>query len=112
MIDISRLTEEELDVLEINIRCQREKLKRKDNVKKLKLKGYKVTFYVRFDPERHKYCDVLFYGGALDTGHFADYLCDKIVGGLMLDFDFGPYGGVSYPHVEVATQQEIEDEFW
>ena len=109
MIDLSQLTEDQINELELQIQKHKEEQKHKDNLKNLK--GYKVTFYVRFDPEKHKDDDTLTDGGALDIGIFADYLCDTIAPQLTVDFDFGAYEGVSYPIVRVATQQDIENQF-
>lgn len=109
MIDLSQLTEDQINELQLQIQKHKEEQKHKDNLKNLK--GYKVTFYVRFDPEKHKDDDMLTDEGELDTGIFADYLCDTIAPQLNVDFDFGAYEDVSYPNVEVATQQEIEEKF-
>jgi hypothetical protein len=107
MIDLSQLTEEQINELELQLQKHKEQQKYKDNLKNLK--GYKVTFYVRFDPEKHKDDDMLTDDGELDPGIFADYLCDNVASKLITDFDLGDYEDVSYPNVEVATQQEIED---
>ena len=109
MIDLSQLTEDQLNELQLQIKQHKEQQKHKDNLKKLK--GYKVTFYVRFDPENHKDDDRLTDDGELDQNSFADYLCDNVVTELIKDFDFDYYEDVSYPNVEVATQQDIEDKF-
>ncbi len=109
MIDLSQLTEEQLNELELQIQKHKEQEKHKDNLKNLK--GYKVTFYVRFDPEKHKDHDLLTNDGELDPGIFADYLCDNVASKLSIDFDFGAYEDMSYPNVEVATQQDIEHQF-
>ena len=109
MIDLSQLTEEQLNELELQIQKHKEQEKHKDNLKNLK--GYKVTFYVRFDPEKHKDHDMLTNKGKLDPNIFADYLCDNVASKLSIDFDFGAYEDVSYPIVEVATRQEIEEKF-
>ena len=106
MIDLSQLTEEQLKELELQIQKHKEQNNALEN-----LKGYKVTFYVRFNPEKHKDDDMLTDNGKLDTGVFSDYMCDAIAGKLYRDFYFGAYEQVSYPIVEVATQQEIKDQF-
>jgi len=108
MIDLSQLTEEQLNELEIQI----QKHKEQQNVKNAleNLKGYRVTFYVRFDPEKHKN-DMLTNDGELDTGFFTDYLCDNVVTDLIKDFQLYDYEDVSYPIVFLATKQEIEEEF-
>jgi hypothetical protein len=109
MIDLTQLTEEQLNELELQI----QKHKEQQNVKNAleNLKGYKVTFYVRFDPEKHKDDDMLTDDGELDPGIFADYLCDNLVTDLIKDFELYGYEDVSYPTVEVATKQEIEEKF-
>jgi hypothetical protein len=108
MIDLSQLTEEQLNELELQI----QKHKEQQNVKNAleNLKGYRVTFYVRFDPEKHKN-DMLTNDGELDTGFFTDYLCDNVVTDLIKDFQLYDYEDVSYPIVFLATKQEIEEEF-
>lgn len=109
MIDLSQLTEEQLNELELQIRKHKEQQKVQDALKNLK--GYKVTFYMRFDPEKHKDNDMLTNDGELDTGIFADYLCDNLAGDLIRNFELNDFEDVSYPIVEVATKQEIKDEF-
>jgi hypothetical protein len=108
MIDLSQLTEEQLNELELQIQKHKEQQKVKDALENLK--GYRVTFYVRFDPEKHKN-DMLTNDGELDTGFFTDYLCDNIVTDLIKDFQLYDYEDVSYPIVFLATKQEIEEEF-
>jgi hypothetical protein len=108
MIDLSQLTEEQLNELELQIQKHKEQQKVKDALENLK--GYKVTFYVRFDPEKHKN-DMLTSDGELDTGFFTDYLCDNVVTDLIEDFQLYDYEDVSYPNVEMATKQEIEEKF-
>jgi hypothetical protein len=109
MIDLSQLTEEQLNELELQI----QKHKEQQNVKNAleNLKGYKVTFYIRFDPEKHKDDDMLTDDGELDPGIFADYLCDNLVTDLIRNFELYGYEDVNYPAVEVATKQEIEEKF-
>ena len=109
MIDLSQLTKEQLDELEFQIQKHKEQQKVNDALENLK--GYRVTFYVRFDPEKHKDDDMLTDEGELDPNIFADYLCDNVVGQLVMNFDLRGYEDVSYPNVEVATQQDIEDKF-
>jgi hypothetical protein len=109
MIDISKLTEEQLNELELQI--QKHKEQQKINNALENLKGYKVTFYVRFDPEKHKDDDMLTDNGELDPNIFADYLCDNMVTVLIRYFKLYDYEDVSYPNVEMATKQEIEEKF-
>jgi hypothetical protein len=109
MIDLSQLTEEQLNELELQIQKHKEEQKHKDNLKNLK--GYKVTFYVRFDPEKHKNDDMLTDEGELDPNIFADYLCDNVSSKLIMGFELYDYEDVSYPIVEVATKKEIEEKF-
>lgn len=109
MIDLSQLTEEQLKELELQIQKHKEQQQVKNALENLK--GYKVTFYVRFDPEKHKDDDMLTNKGELDTGLFTDYLCDNLVTDLIEDLGLCGYEDVSYPIVEVATRQEIEEKF-
>lgn len=109
MIDLSQLNVEQLNELELQIQKHKEQQKTKDALENLQ--GYKVTFYVRFDPEKHKDDDMLTDNGKLDPGIFADYLCDNVAGKLVLNFDLRGYEDVNYPTVEVATRQEIEEKF-
>jgi hypothetical protein len=109
MIDLSQLTEEQLNELELQIQQHKEQQKLKDALENLK--GYKVTFYIRFDPKNHKDNDMLTDDGELDPGIFADYLCDNLVTDLIRNFELYGYEDVNYPTVEVATKQEIEEKF-
>lgn len=109
MIDLSQLTKEQFNELELQIKQHKKQQNMKDALENLK--GYKVTFYVRFDPEKHKDNDMLTDDGELDPNIFADYLCDNVSSKLIMDFDFGDYEEVSYPNVEAATKQEIEHQF-
>ena len=109
MIDLSQLTEDQINELQLQIQKHKEEQKHKDNLKNLK--GYKVTFYIRFDPEKHKDDDMLTDEGELDPNIFADYLCDNVIEQLIMKFELYGYEDVSYPNVEVATQQDIEDKF-
>jgi hypothetical protein len=109
MIDLSQLNVDQLNELQLQIQKHKEKQEHKNILKNLK--GYKVTFYIRFDPEKHKDDDMLTDDGELDPGIFADYLCDNLVTDLIRNFELYGYEDVSYPNVEVATQQEIENKF-
>jgi hypothetical protein len=109
MIDLSQLTEEQLNELELQIQKHKEQQKVKDALENLK--GYKVTFYIRFDPEKHKDDDMLTDDGELDPGIFSDYLCDNLVTDLIRNFELYGYEDVSYPIVEIATEEEIEHQF-
>lgn len=108
MIDISQLTEEQLNKLELQIQKHKEQQNVKDALENLK--GYRVTFYVRFDPEKHKN-DMLTNDGELDTGIFTDYLCDNVITDLIEDFQLYDYEDVSYPDVWILTKQEIKENF-
>jgi hypothetical protein len=109
MIDLSQLTEEQLNELELQIQKHKEQQQVKNALESLK--GYKVTFYVRFDPEKHKNDDMLTDEGELDPNIFADYLCDNVSSKLIMGFELYDYEDVSYPIVEVATKKEIEEKF-
>ncbi len=80
MIDLSQLTEEQLNELELQI-------------------------------QKHKDDDMLTDDGELDPGIFADYLCDNVVANLIKDFDLYDYEDMSYPIVEIATEEEIKHQF-
>ena len=108
MIDLSQLNKEQLNELELQIQKHKEQQKTKDALENLQ--GYKVTFYIRFDPEKHK-LDMLTNKGKLDPNIFADYLCDNLVTDLIRNFELYGYEDVNYPTVEVATRQEIEEKF-
>ena len=109
MIDLSQLNVEQLKELELQIQKHKEQQKTKDALENLQ--GYKVTFYIRFDPEKHKDDDMLTDDGELDPNIFADYLCDNLVTDLIRNFELYGYEDVNYPTVEVATRQEIEEKF-
>ena len=109
MIDLSQLNVEQLKELELQIQKHKEQQKTKDALENLQ--GYKVTFYIRFDPEKHKDHDMLTNKGKLDPNIFADYLCDNLVTDLIRNFELYGYEDVNYPTVEVATRQEIEEKF-
>jgi len=108
MIDLSQLTEEQLNELELKVQEHRKRQREKQVFDALK--GYKVTFYVRFDPEKHEN-DMLTNDGELDTGLFTDYLCNSIVVDLIEKLHLYDYEDVSCPVVEIATRQEVEGEF-
>jgi len=108
MIDLSQLTEEQLNELQLQIQIHKREREVNDALENLK--GYKVTFYVRFYPEKHEE-DMLTDVGELDPNIFADYLCDNITPKIMNSFYFYDYEDVSYPNVEIATKQEIKEQF-
>ena len=100
MIDLSQLTEEQLNELELQI----QKYKKMD-----KFVGYKVTLFVKFIPEKHKN-DMLTYEGELNESIFTDYLNDEIATKIMSDFNLDGFDeDVSSFSVEVATKQELAD---
>jgi hypothetical protein len=100
MIDLSQLTEQQLNELELQI----QKYKELD-----KFAGYKVTLFVRFMPEEHKN-DVLTSDGELDEGLFTDYLFDEVAPKIISDFNFNGFGeDVTIRSVKVATRQELND---
>jgi hypothetical protein len=100
MIDLSQLTEQQLNELELQI----QKYKELD-----KFVGYKVTLFVRFMPEKHKN-DMLTSDGELDEGLFTDYLFDEVAPKIISDFNFNGFGeDVTIHSVEVATRQELND---
>ena len=102
MIDISQLTEEQLNELELQIQKHKEQTK---------FSGYKVTLFVRFMRENHLY-DMLTTDGELDEGLFTDYLFDEVAPKIISDFNFNGFGeDVTIRSVKVATRQELEKEW-
>lgn len=100
MIDLSQLTEEQLNELELQIQKHKEQTK---------FKGYKVTLFVRFIPEKHKN-DMLTSDGELDPNIFTDYLIDEVTPKIISDFNFNGFvEDVTIRSVKVATRQELED---
>lgn len=100
MIDLSQLTEEQLNELELQIQKHKEQTK---------FRGYKVTLFVRFMPEKHMN-DMLTTDGELDEGLFTDYLFDEVAPKIISDFNFNGFGeDVTIHSVKVATRQELED---
>ena len=63
MIDLSQLTEDQINELELQIQ---------NHKKKTKFAGYKISLIVKFIPEKHKN-DMLTYEGELNEGIFTDY---------------------------------------
>jgi hypothetical protein len=97
-INLSQLTEEQLNELELQIQKHK---------KISKFSGYKVTFYVKFNPEKHT-LDMLTNEGQLDEGLFSDYLNDEIATKIMNDFNIdGIDEDVSSVSAEVATREEL-----
>ena len=100
MIDLSQLTEEQLNELELQIQKYKEMNK---------FAGYKVTFSVRFMPEKHMN-DMLTTDGEPDEGLFTDYLLDEIAQKIISDFNLNGFGEQVIIHsVKVATKQELND---
>jgi hypothetical protein len=100
MIDLSQLTEDQINELELQIQKHKEQTK---------FRGYKVTLFVRFMPEEHKN-DMLTSDGELDEGLFTDYLFDEVAPKIISDFNFNGFGeDVTIRSVKVATRQELND---
>lgn len=102
MIDITKLTAEEIQKLDEQIQAYKSQRK---------LCGYKVTFYVRFDPEKHLY-DMLTSDGNLDRGLFEDYILDNVL--TMIDNDFN-FDGIEEDSgrvcVDELSHEEIQKAF-
>ena len=101
MIDVSKLTPEEIS----NLKQQLEEHERKNN-----LKGYHVSFIVRFDPKAHV-DDALTFDGDLDIEIFREYIYENIVFSIIKDFNLGSkvkFETCSYPQVRLATTEELE----
>ena len=100
MIDLSQLTEEQLNELELQIQKYKEMNK---------FAGYKVTLSVGFMPDRHMN-DMLTTDGEPDEGLFTDYLLDEIAQKIISDFNLNGFGEQVIIHsVKVATKQELND---
>jgi hypothetical protein len=100
MIDLSQLTEQQLNELELQI----QKYKELD-----KFAGYKVTFSVGFIPKKHM-DDMLTTDGEPDVGLFTDYLLDEIARKIISDFNFNGFDEhVTINSVKVSTRQELND---
>lgn len=102
MIDISRLSPKEVKELERQI----QKYKKSEK----NLTGYKVSFYVRFNPELHK-DDMLTCDGEIDPETFGDYVVDAIADYIIGDFKLKSPEDVSGAEIEVATKEEL-DSIW
>jgi hypothetical protein len=100
MIDISQLSPKEVQDLEKQI----EKYKKSEK----NLTGYKVSFYVRFNPELHIY-DMLTCDGELDPVGFSDYVVDAIADCIIRDFNLKAPEDVSGAEVKVATKEELNE---
>ena len=68
MIDLSNLSIQQLEELETQIQEYKKK-----NV----MEAYKVSFYVKFNPNNRKN-DMLTIDGEIDSGCFVDYVIDNI----------------------------------
>lgn len=78
MIDITKLSPEEIEKLDEQIQTYKSQRN---------LRGYKVTFYVRYNPEKH-INDSLTSDGNPDSGIFQDYILDYILPEIVKDFKF------------------------
>ena len=78
MIDISQLSPKEVNELEKQI----QKYKKSEK----NLIGYKVSFYVRFNPELHK-DDMLTCDGKLDKYTFGAWFADTIPDSIIDSFE-------------------------
>ena len=102
MIDITKLSPEEIEKLDEQIQTYKSQRN---------LRGYKVTFYVRYNPEKHV-DDSLTFDGTPDSGIFEDYICDYVLSEIDKDFKFDGYeedaGCVS---IEELSHEEIQKVF-
>jgi hypothetical protein len=99
MIDISTLTPEE--VKELDKQLQKYKKSEKN------LSAYKVSFYVRFNPEFHK-DDALTCDGELEPVVFADYMADALGDYIIRDFKLKSPEDICGIEVYLATKAELE----
>lgn len=97
MIDLSSLSPEEIKELEKQI----EKYKKTEKF----LTGYKVTFYVKFNPETHKESDIN------DPDSFADWLCDVVPAVIIDSFGLEKPEDVCCFIVEDVSKEELQ-KFW
>lgn len=102
MIDISQLSSKEVKELERQI----QKYKKSEK----NLTGYKVSFYVRFNPELHK-DDMLTCDGEIDPETFGEYVVDAIADYIIRDFKLKSPEDVSGAEIKVATKEEL-DSIW
>jgi hypothetical protein len=102
MIDISQLSPKEVEELERQI----QKYKKSEK----NLTGYKVSFYVRFNPELHK-DDMLTCDGEIDPETFGDYVVNAIAEDFKLNFKLKYPEDVSGAEIKVATKEEL-DSIW
>ena len=102
MIDITQLSPEEIEKLYAQIQTYKSQRN---------LRGYKVTFYVRFDPTGHLY-DMLTSDGVLDIGLFNDYITDNVLAMIESDFGLdGSYETTGCVSVEKLGHEEIQKVF-
>jgi hypothetical protein len=74
------------------------------------LTGYKITFAIRFNPEKHK-DDMLTVDGEPDPDVFADYLADTIAAQIESDFNLNVPEEVSGFDVEIFPDVEMKKWF-
>lgn len=102
MIDISELSWQEINDLE-------EQIKRYKDLEK-HLCGYKVTFYVRFNPGLHR-SDSLTYLGELDPDVFGEWLVNNIPDRIIDSLNMENPEDVSGFTVELAKKEDL-DQIW
>jgi hypothetical protein len=100
MIELSNLSIQQLEELETQIQEYKKK-----NV----MEAYKVSFYVKFNPNNHKN-DMLTIDGEIDSGGFVDYVIDNIAPLIAEHFDFDGYDEkVCGVQVSSLTKQEVSN---
>jgi hypothetical protein len=96
MIDLSQLSQKEVRDLEKQLQEYKKSEKN--------LTGYKVTFYVKFNPEFHKE-DMLTSLGEISPEDFGEWLVNAIPDSIIDSFELKQPEDVSGFIVEVATKQ-------
>jgi hypothetical protein len=102
MIDLNDLSKEE--ILELEKQLQEYK-----NNEKF-LTGYKITFAIQFNPEKHK-DDMLTYDGELDPEQFEEYMANTIAAQIESDFNLKLPEEVSGFIVEILPDAKMRDWF-
>ena len=103
MTDLSKLSYKQLQQLEKQIEERKEMLRNSKDC----VEGYKITFYVKFNPAIHTYDDLR------SSVDFGDYLANDVANLIINDFGLTQLN-VSGFEVEEMTDEDKEEwkEFW
>jgi hypothetical protein len=102
MIDINDLSKEEI----LKLEKQLQEYKNNEQF----LTGYKITFAIQFNPEKHK-DDMLTCDGELNPEVFEDYMIDTISAQIESDFNLKLPEEVSTFRVEILPDAKMRDWF-